>query len=409
MSNTNENTDMPIFFPENFRYECAGCGVCCLNDWNVHVDPRTYERLTETEFYEKMKTETGLDDLFILYPEISECHMVKVNDMCPMLDGPWCKIHAELGLDYKPMGCRQFPFFIHPTPDGIFVAVSFMCKSVRDNTGQPLEKYLKDIRGFMSEYRFEKLGENIAIADNVQIDWEGYKILESLLLNKLNEKQGIGQAFFDVFMQLVMILVKCQMDSIEKIGTKGLEYILGDPMELPFTRDEMFCQQEVHFGLMLVSLFEGIEPAKRTINIDEIMTDGNIRSRLFKQSINIEALWNYARANPCPWKDEEFLRYARHLIWQKYLLQKKTVLNGILALNLLYPFFDWFMYCSAFTRGAEKPEVEDARFALSVLEMAVKHDNMGYVESLARLFRDSLVKQVMIYVNDYVPEDCPST
>jgi hypothetical protein len=400
---TTQDFQVPIFFPENFRFECVGCCTCCI-DWSILVESCTLEKLRNIEFKKNVEKDKGIDNILLFCSDTSEYHMAKINGRCAMLDDHKCRIHSELGMSFKPLGCRAFPIFMYSTPDGIYVGTSFICKSIRNNTGIPIEEYLDEIRGLLSEYDSKTIGDDIILAGDIQINWQGYKVVEDFLLKKINAAGDIGAAFFEVFMQLIILLVKCRMDSINRLSAKALEFILKDPMDLPFERDEMYRQQEIHHALMLVSIYEGLKSDEKFCNFSEAMKDGKIESRTFNKVIDIESLWEYARMNPCTWKDKEFLRYVNHLVWQKYLPDKGNILDGIVMMNLLYPFFDWYLYCSAYARGADKPDVEDARFALSILEINVKHASIGYFKSMAKAFCESLVKQVEIYVSDYVPE-----
>jgi Fe-S-cluster containining protein len=408
--------NIPILLPENSMYQCVGCCTCC-RDWMIFVDPRTLNKLKETEFPEKFRGELGIDDIFVKCPESSEFQMTKNNDNCIALDGTKCRIHSELGPEYKPLGCRAFPFFAHSTPDGIHIGTSFMCKSIRDNTGISIDNYLEEIKDFISQFKIKELGENIILADEIKLDWEGYKILENFILKKINmslsdsapENYSIGDAFFEIFMQLIMLVLKCRMDSINKISAKGIDFILNNPVELPFPRDEMFRQQEVHYTLMLVAIFEGLKTHGQLSKLEELMSDGEIKSALFNKTINIQSLWNYAYTKPCSWKKKEFARYINHLIWQKFLLQKDNILKAIVEMSLAYPFFEWYMYCFAFARNAEKPVMEDTRSAISLLDMNIKHANIDYFSSISEVFCDSLIKQVKIYIDDYVPEGYSGT
>ena len=61
-------------------------------------------------------------------------------------DNGLCKVHAEFGLEAKPLACQFFPFMLSPNVRDTHVGISFACGSVVASKGAELESHRGDVR-----------------------------------------------------------------------------------------------------------------------------------------------------------------------------------------------------------------------------------------------------------------------
>jgi len=66
-----------------------------------------------------------------------------------------CRIHAEFGVDAKPLGCRLYPFQISPTFEGeATISPRYTCPTVRQNIGAPHAEALPELRQLAKRMQF---------------------------------------------------------------------------------------------------------------------------------------------------------------------------------------------------------------------------------------------------------------
>ncbi len=142
--------DYNIFLPSNLFYECLNCGFCCKN-WSLELSIDDYRKLTENESYCELENLFPDNSPVCWSPAENKASLCKVDDSCIMLENNTCLIHKHLGYEAKPYVCRKFPFIFSGTPDGVYVGVSFKCKSIGENSGKPLEMYLSSVEELLRE------------------------------------------------------------------------------------------------------------------------------------------------------------------------------------------------------------------------------------------------------------------
>lgn len=100
------------------RYDCLHCGKSCSQNWLVPVDPAVEARLADVSVYD---------------PPSGMKRMASRQGVC-VLRTDRCSRYA-----HAPRSCQQFPYMPVDTPDGIFLGVSFFCTAVQQNHGRSLE------------------------------------------------------------------------------------------------------------------------------------------------------------------------------------------------------------------------------------------------------------------------------
>ncbi len=68
-----------------------------------------------------------------------------------LTDAGLCRIHAEFGLDAKPLTCRMFPLQLVPAENVAYLTVRRCCPSAATEQGRPLEKHLPTARSLAQE------------------------------------------------------------------------------------------------------------------------------------------------------------------------------------------------------------------------------------------------------------------
>ena len=121
------------------RYSCHGCGDCC-RDFTVQLREADLERLRaqawEAELGEVTVEFRGLR--YLRQRQDGGCVFLRADGRC--------RIHAEHGLEAKPLACQMFPFTLAPDAREARVGISFACASVLANKGAALASHLAEVR-----------------------------------------------------------------------------------------------------------------------------------------------------------------------------------------------------------------------------------------------------------------------
>lgn len=183
-----------------------------------------------------------------------------------LLEDGRCRIHAELGLEAKPLACRMFPFSVAPAEEGVAVGLNFACQSVLENRGAALATHSTEVAQLaaalpeaaptgrpplLTERLRAETGELRALVavldgwmsrDDVRIDvrLEGLAWLgQSLWIARLDTVRG--ERFVELVSTLAMAL------------PEELEHLSDDPLR---RREERLLRQGVYARIEDVRLSE---------------------------------------------------------------------------------------------------------------------------------------------------------
>ncbi len=133
---------LPILMPRTSeqRYSCHSCAGCC-RDFTVQLRTEDIARLNE------QKWEQRLGQSPIVEFRGRKWLRQRADGACVFLESDGrCRIHAEFGLEAKPLACQMFPFVLVPGEKGIQVGLSYACPSMINNRGADIASHTEDVR-----------------------------------------------------------------------------------------------------------------------------------------------------------------------------------------------------------------------------------------------------------------------
>lgn len=152
-----------FIFPDQVGYECIQCGKSCLH-WNVYVDA------VESAGKSWRLQAEGVR-LRLIQDERGRCLELSESNQC--------RIHED-----KPAVCRQFPFVLAQSPDGVHVGVSFRCSAVLQRRRVEWSEHLDDLQALLAR-GVPKIGFEPVQLGPFQLDWNTYKQWEAHWLQRL--------------------------------------------------------------------------------------------------------------------------------------------------------------------------------------------------------------------------------
>lgn len=371
---------MKIEFLPGQNFECTACARCCRG-WTVHVDPATVERMRDAQVARDVSDELGRP---ALEPGEEGTVTASRDGGCVFLDAQsLCRIHGAMGSTAKPLGCRQFPFLIRPTPDGVVVGISFFCTSARENRGRPLETYEDEIRALVSEWGFRPVGEEpIPVHQDRSIVWPEYLLLERLLVEGLEAKPpmlAVGGPLLGVCRWLR--------------GAGGWFQVLPEAAAAEFPRDQVLASMEGFFLASLVGILEAGKDEARALT-EALLSGGRIRLPRYSWEGPAGDIAAFAATTPRPeWLDGEVARYLKALLFVKFPAMNRPLLDNLSLLYLLPPLLRWYATAAALARGAPAVETEDFHRALEVAERELVTHGRG-LDRLYAAFGQAFLDEV---------------
>lgn len=334
-----------------------------------------------------------MDDLFEMAEDKKTCVIKHFGDKCAFLGRKKnCLIQDELGYAAKPLGCRQFPIIITRTPEGVYAGVCFLCPGILAEDSEPLAIREPEIRRLITEYNFDEFGKNgVKIAENLETDWEGYKVIETYLYSQIENEPDLHLALRKNLTALLMISSEEWKQGESFISAAKLQQKLESIQVKPL-QDEAYTDMEKQFAMAVISILESINDGLKRKNTGILVSGGKLFCHNFRRNIQVEDLNEYMAKHSDSVQDIDFRRYFKHIIWRKNFLLQKPLIYGLAAFNFIYVMLNWYYYTSAFVRKAEKPEKKDMEKAFEVVEKAVFHNTPPIIAPFARLFGDSLVE-----------------
>ncbi len=164
------------------RFSCHMSGVCCRHDFEIQLPPEA-QLLIEAMPWRHLRPELVATQLPVRSD--GRLQLKSMNEACRFLgERGQCLIHQQLGR--QPFeSCSIFPFSFAQTPEGIAVALSPICPSVRGNLGvAPLEREA-DLRERLAMAP-PRQAQGFRLAPDVNVTWEQFRDIEDALLRCLS-------------------------------------------------------------------------------------------------------------------------------------------------------------------------------------------------------------------------------
>ena len=343
---------MKVILPEGFKYDCVRCGKGCFQPWNIPVAEEVHQDLKDknlqAEGYQPFRQMP--DGRFALNHRGPEgCVFLTPEKLC--------KVHSELGYDRKPLMCRQFPFYLSPTPDGYYVGLSFFCTSIQQGTGQPLEGHRAEMESLAEELavrmEYDQEKTHVEVMNGAGVDWEGYKAFEA----RLRENWGPDN--------LEDLVIRTAL------GMNGLE----DNEE---RRQRMEIVLEDNIGQVVANVEAAADTEKRAAVKSAYPQQQPFFSVRLGRQIKL-----YAQAKGF---EKEIHRYLDHVVFRKFLTHGQ-LFGRLLFLLVVKRLLERYTELSARGEGREAT-IEDFHKAMDVVEMQIMLHSVGYEPVFEWLIED---------------------
>lgn len=389
----NDSGTLKIHLPTGQKFECQMCGTCCRR-WSIAIDENTYKTLKNSPLIQKLRKRYPDLEVMSYDPEKSGAFLEKVDGSCVMLEDNFCLIQQELGYQAKPAGCRSFPLIITRTPGGVFVGFSYVCPSIRENRGKPVEEYLSEIEKLAWE-KDRILGEKTAVTDQLHMDWESYLELEKFLLDSI-ERKGAEEGGWRTLASVAWIVIERKNKKERKIYPNDLRNLLKRPLPGYLTRDSEYQSIQRQVASSLIALLESRTPVEARQNTKKILDGGSLYSDTYRCKIQVKPLDAYLDREPPMHEDPVLKSYLKHVIGRKFLLTRKNIFTGLAILHHLPVLFAWYVFAAASIQERTQPEKQDVLKALSAVEPHIHHGK--FLENFIEVFCNNFLDQVEFFI-----------
>jgi hypothetical protein len=169
------------------RFSCGMSSVCCSIDYRITVHQGAQAFIDAVPWdeihpeLEGVQLEPAADDQLLLKDAGKPCRFLDEHRHC--------RIHKAFG---RPVfnACTQFPLRFAGTPDGVIVAGSPLCGSVRSGLGPALAEKQTELQGRLAVRGAANLPvpETFHITRTAESPWEAFKAAEALLLEALDRE-----------------------------------------------------------------------------------------------------------------------------------------------------------------------------------------------------------------------------
>lgn len=377
-----------LLFLAGQNYDCVRCAKGCAAPWRIHVDPYSQRQVTGTQLELRVIQNYGAS--FVDDPTGPVVVARKPDGDCVFLgEDRLCSIHGEMGVEAKPIGCRQFPFLIRPTPDGISVGVSFFCTAVQRNEGRPLEVHADEVREIMKGIRFQPMGlEPIPVYGDATVDWTGYKAIEAELLRAMDAhgfQVGTGQ---------VIWALSRLVSQGRPLEPAALAQAVAAAPPGQLEGDSVIVSQNEFLTAALVAMLESPGP-ESTRGMTEALLEGHepvTFPRFGWTGLSLEI--EFRRENMVGARlDSEIDRYLRALVHRKFLGMERPLLANLAVLYLVPRVLRTYTAIASLARQAAEPEAADYYRALDVVEVDLVTHTKG-LDALYAALADSFFRQI---------------
>lgn len=369
---------MKLFFLPDQNYDCVQCARSCNQGWRIHVDPHTEERIENSPVTLRIVQEKGQQRPVEIDPKDGSKILARQSDgSCVFLnDEKLCSIHAQMGYQAKPVGCRQFPFQFTLTPDGVYVGISFFCTAAQQNVGRPIEVHEEDLHELLTLFRPAGWDGPMKLCQvgEATVDWPTYLRVEEL----------VGQ-----YGPAAAVLAVAELAGFAPPGE-----IPAQAFEVAFERarperlqtDELLAES---FRFFLTSMIGSIEapPSEARQVTESLMLDRPVELPRSKW----QGTWSeLERVELPPEFAAQVERYQKALLFRKFLTRSRPLLENLVALSMVEPLMRFY---TALAASGGKPELSHIYQAFDTLELELMtHTTSAGHDSLLAAFAQAYVE-----------------
>jgi hypothetical protein len=163
------------------RFSCNMSTACCKHDYEITLPPEA-QLLIDAMPWQRLNP--ALSGTRLPHRPDGKLQLKSVDETCRFL-GPrnLCLIHQTLGR--QPFGaCCVFPFSFARTPEGVAVALSPICGSVRMGLGVSPQEREEDLHERLVHVE-PRSADAYRLAPGVEIPWERFRDIEKALCDCL--------------------------------------------------------------------------------------------------------------------------------------------------------------------------------------------------------------------------------
>jgi len=217
---------LPIYIPklQGQKYSCHGCGSCC-RDFTVQLTDTDLQKLNEQGWKERLGQE------YVVKFRGHSWLKQKEDGACVFLgDNGLCKVHAEFGLEGKPLACQFFPFMLSPNVRDTHVGISFACGSVVASKGADLESHRGDVRR-MSELLPASAPMPVQLQGKLIASESEVATIETALEGWLRKKNISPAVRYQGLAWLITSLLQANLGNVRGEKLRQLASTLSDAVE----------------------------------------------------------------------------------------------------------------------------------------------------------------------------------
>lgn len=368
---------MNLIFAPGQNYECIKCAKGCTEQWDIGVNSKCYNAVKGSAVELRVIQERGTPGMEAFPPHRAGRVVGRVeNNRCLFLaPDNLCDIHRELGIESKPLPCREFPFVYRDTPDGVLVGTTYFCTSAQQNTGRPLAEHAEEAMAILGDRKPDKIGyEPLPVIEGYSIDWPSYKELEAQVDKDC--QQSVAGALSKVVRALTSFtMTPPPSKDPAAAGAHLLElYQHSKPNELHF--DPMMASQLDFF----IGAVAGVIEVGRNVEHQRICHAFTHAESYEMPRLGAEVDFSVARMQRLDIEQdfsEPIVRYFRSLLFRKFLVHDRSLLEGAVLAYLANRLLTLYTSLYAQKNGRD-PEQEDLFKAMDLVEADLITHAQGY-------------------------------
>lgn len=374
---------METHFIPGQNYDCVRCSKGCREQWRIHADPRTEQRIAESELAARRIAETGVAEVFTNDPENGSRVLTRHNGACIFLqEDNRCAVHSQLGVTAKPQTCRMFPFLTVNTPDGLYVGISYYCTAAKRNLGRPMSAHVWSVKELAPLQRMYTAGfdkQSLCTGSNAVMEWPVYRRLEELV-----REDGTARAVWAL----------AELSAGEgSVPRAVLEEVWRNAQPEQLVSDACLVQHTQFTIAATLCTLEVKEADARKEAIESFLSGKEVHLTHIGWSGTAESLEALAASIP-ETANADLARYEKALIFRKFLALHRPLLDNAVILHLMPRLFRLYAAISAAKREATAAEQQDVEYAIDRTELFLTHLTNEALDRLLGEYAEGYARQI---------------